>query len=242
MLIAFEGVDGSGKATQVELLADKLTSMCDADGMSTHSVFQFSFPEYQKNFFGNKVKKYLNGAYGSLLRNHPFMTSLLYSLDRFESRDQLWLAVNYGNSIVLCDRYVTSNVGHQAGKLMALGGEWLQLIKDIETVEYEILGLPMPDLVIYLDLTPAQSYARTHGRDAKTDLHQGDLQHLEYTQRVYRHCVATRASWHLVPCFTADDNRERTPEEIHAEILALVQSKINLEAGTTEAASVVAWG
>src|SRR5579872_3745025 len=109
MLIDIEGIDGSGKGTQARLLTDRLL----ASGVSATLV---SFPRYDATLFGKAVGEFLNGEFGSLDTVHPFLVSLLFAGDRFESKAYLLEAMRTSQIVVL-DRYVPSNVAHQAAKL-----------------------------------------------------------------------------------------------------------------------------
>jgi dTMP kinase len=108
-LVAIEGIDGSGKGTQARQLLQRL----EADGLRARLL---SFPRYEATFFGRAVGQYLDGAFGSLGQVHPFFASLLFAGDRFESRSLLTDALA-AHDIVVLDRYVASNVAHQAARL-----------------------------------------------------------------------------------------------------------------------------
>lgn len=207
MLVAIEGIDGSGKATQAKLLSARMGAAL------------FSFPAYDKTVAGPMIKKYLKGEMGSLYANNPFLVSLLYALDRQEVVDTMGVSMLHGD--VVCDRYVHSNVAHQCAKLYdgsaTPGRPWLQLANDIERIEFDALCLPEADLVIYLDLTAEQSYARTHARDTEADIHQDDLAYLAATREVYLYYARTYKAWRLVKCFD-DEGNPRSVEDIHAEI------------------------
>ncbi len=135
MLIVIEGIDGSGKGTQADLLCRRLR----ADG---RRVRLFSFPSYTETFFGREVGRYLNGDYGSLTSVPVEFAALLYAGDRFEKKQSLVAALADGG-IVICDRYVPSNLAHQAAKLH---GERQDALRGwIAALEYEVYGLPRPD-------------------------------------------------------------------------------------------------
>jgi dTMP kinase len=133
-LIAIEGIDGSGKGTQAQLLLQRLEEQ-------GRRATLLSFPRYEATFFGRTVGEYLNGAFGSLGQVHPFFASLLFAGDRFESRTVLTDALA-ANDVVVLDRYVASNVAHQAARLA--GEARRQLIEAIERVEFEITGCRGP--------------------------------------------------------------------------------------------------
>jgi len=220
MLIAFEGVDGSGKATQAHQLQQAMWAHFKKVRARTTRVHLMDFPAYDRTNMGPVIKRYLKGEMGALYENHPFLASLPYSLDRFECRRTLVDAIDAGDHVI-CDRYVHSNVAHQCAKIYEPdNGKWEVLASDIEMVEYEILRLPKPDLVIYLDLTAMQSYRRTHTRDDEYDIHQDGLLYMAQVRNVYIKLAHIHANWHVINCF--DDKHERTVEAIHDDVCGIV--------------------
>lgn len=214
-LIAIEGIDGSGKGTQSQLLKDFLDGVYGCD-----RVKLFCFPQYEKNFFGTEVGKYLDGHYGSLDTVPPKFSALLYSLDRFESRRELLNSLN-NEKIVICDRYTPSNIAHQSARLSDdLDKE--EMIKWIEEVEYNILQLPRPDLVIFLDSSVQTSQSLVNLKNARTytekshDLQESSKDHLQSALEQFRNLAGDRV-WKTVSCL--DKNGDiKSPLEIHAEI------------------------
>lgn len=214
MLVAFEGIDGSGKATQARMLHERLNT---AD---TGAVL-FSFPAYDRTVFGPHVKRYLSGDFGPLGSNDPFLVSLLYGIDRLESRGELERVAFSDDIIAICDRYVPSNIAHQGANTTP---ERLQrLISDIETAEYDVFKLPRPDLVILFELTAEQSFRRTHVRDTEPDLHQDSISYMARVREVYLELARTRQSWEVVECLDAD-GKDRSIEEIHAQVWEIVSA------------------
>src|SRR5437667_90944 len=179
-LIAVEGIDGSGKRTQVE----RLTLGLQARGYSIEST---GFPQYE-SWFGKIVGQFLNGDLGSLENVDPHFTTLLYAGDRFEAKPKLEAALNNGQ-IVLVDRYVGSNLAHQTARVpsekRAVFLEW------IEHLEYGIYGLPKEDLVLYLRVPAMEAQklvalksARSY-TSAQKDLLEASLRHLEDAAQMY---------------------------------------------------------
>src|SRR5580704_16828622 len=138
-LIAIEGIDGSGKGTQLELLQKVLR----ARGVAVHAT---GFPHYQ-SWFGTMVGQFLNGKFGALESVDPHFAALLYAGDRFEAKHELTDALAEGK-LVLADRYIASNLAHQTGRVHAPQRE--EFIAWLEHLEYSIYGLPREDRVIYL--------------------------------------------------------------------------------------------
>lgn len=195
-LIAIEGVDGAGKGTQAKRFCERL----QAEG---RRAALFSFPRYAETRFGAYIGEYLNGQFGALGDVHPFLAALLFAGDRFESRKPLLEALA-ANDVVLCDRYVSSNIAHQAAKLPV--GERPDLIRRIETVEYDVYGLPRADRTILLDL-PVATARRLIGNKAKRsytdqaeDLHEADGLYLGAAREAYLTLADRSPGWSIVAC------------------------------------------
>jgi dTMP kinase len=138
-LIALEGIDGSGKGTQLDLLASEL----DRRGLDT---FRISFPRYE-SFYGKLVGRYLNGDFGSLDAVDPHLSALLYAGDRLEAKPEIEAALSAGK-IVLADRYIGSNMAHQSARVPPEQRE--EFFAWLKRLEYGLYALPMEDLVVYL--------------------------------------------------------------------------------------------
>ena len=220
-LIAIEGIDGSGKRTQVELLALTLKAR-------GHSVYSTAFPQYD-SWFGKMVGKFLNGDLGPLESVDPHFSSLLYAGDRFEAKYKLEAALD-GGQIVLVDRYIASNLAHQTARVPpAQRSEFLQWI---EHLEYEIYGLPRENLILYLRVPPQEAQrlvalksARSY-TSAQRDLQEASLHHLEDAAEMYD-SLSRITPWATIQCFDAAHNVIREPEEIAIEVLASVEGVLS---------------
>lgn len=213
-LIVLEGTDGSGKATQTGLLAERLKK-------AGHPVRQLSFPRYDQDS-SMLVRMYLNGAFGSDPQAvNAYAASTFYAVDRYASYKQDWGAYYEEGGLVLTDRYTTSNAVHQASKLPE--GEQKPYLDWLFDFEYRLMGLPAPDLVLYLDVPTELSAALRRLREEKTgthaDIHEADEAYLRRCRESGRR-VADYAGWKRVDC--AAGGRMRPPEEIHEEIWRLV--------------------
>ena len=224
-LIAIEGIDGSGKRTQVELLKDAL-------GPRGLETFVTGFPVYD-SWFGGMVGKFLDGGFGPLEKVDPHFTALLYAGDRFEAKGQIVEALAAGK-IVLADRYIGSNMAHQTARVAA--AKRAEFVKWIEHLEYQIYGLPRESAVIYLRVPPAEAQKlvalkSARGYTASThDLLEGNLRHLEDAAAMYDE-LAKRANWVSVECFDARAEAMRAPEAIAAEILGAVEAVLAVTHG-----------
>ena len=218
ILIAFEGIDGSGKQTQVRLLEHELT----ARGFP---VCVTGFPQYT-SWFGKMVGQFLNGEFGPLESVDPHFTALLYAGDRFEAKWQLTDALNKG-CIVLADRYVGSILAHQTARAPA--AKRADFLRWIEHLEYNIYGLPKENLVIYLRVPPHEAQhlvGKKSSRpytDSKQDIQEASLAHLAEAADMYD-LLSRGSPWATVQCFDALRSGMRLPEEISAEVLSAVQS------------------
>jgi Thymidylate kinase len=216
-LIAVEGIDGSGKQTQVRLLAQALKSR-------GHFVLSTGFPQYD-SWFGRMAGQFLNGDFGSIDTVDPHFAALLYAGDRFENKGPIVAALDRGE-VVLADRYIASNLAHQtarsAPEKRAQFREW------IEHLEYGIYGLPKEDLVLYLRVTPrhaqslvAKKSARSY-TDSAHDILESSLRHLETASDIYDQ-LAGSPNWQTVECVDASSQAMRAPDDIAREVLAAVQ-------------------
>ena len=217
ILITIEGIDGSGKNTQARLLEQSLASL-------GHRVFFTGFPQYD-SWFGSMVSQFLNGELGALDSVDPRFAALLYAGDRFEAKTQLEDALKEGK-IVLCDRYVASNLAHQVARTPA--DRRSEMLRWIEHLEYTIYGLPRENLILYLRVPPAEAQklvakkAPRSYTSAKLDLQENNLKHLEDAAEMYDMLSRSRP-WATIQCFDAQRGAIRLPEEISAEMLAAVQ-------------------
>lgn len=222
--IVIEGTDGSGKGTHTKLLTDWLTSQ-------GHRLEAFDFPQYGQPsaYF---VEQYLNGSYGSLGEIGPYRGSLFYALDRYQAGFKIREALSSGVH-VLSNRYVGSNMGHQGGKIVD-DTERAAYFKWNDNLEFEILGIPRPDLNIVLHMPSRQAQLfvdqkaeRDYIGGKKRDIHEADLTHLEQAERTYLElCKTFPETFTRVPCEQA--GVILPIEQIQNQIRALVEPIISL--------------
>jgi len=215
-LIAVEGIDGSGKNTQVRLLQHELTSR-------GYSVYSTGFPQYE-SWFGKMVGQFLNGDLGPLDKVDPHFSALLYAGDRFEAKSRIMEALNRG-AIVLADRYVASNLAHQTARVSA--EKRAEFLSWIEQLEYGIYDLPREDLVLYLRVPPREAQSLVKRKpsrsytDSTHDILEANIRHLEDAADMYD-LLSRQPPWATIQCYDAMQGGMRPPEEISRDILCAV--------------------
>ena len=220
LLVAIEGIDGSGKGTQAGMLQGALT----AEGFSCGLI---RFPRYEATTFGRTIARYLNGEFGDLQAVGPHFAALLYAGDRFESLP-LIQAERAARDVLIFDRYVPSNLAHQAAKLPP--AEQAAFIDWVEAIEYGVYRLPRPDLVIWLDMPVATAQELVARKSARrytskvADLHEADADYLARTAKVYRQLAGRDSAWHAVAC--SQCNQFCTPPTVLQQILDCVRAVI----------------
>jgi dTMP kinase len=219
-IIALEGIDGSGKGTQLDLLVSAL----EARNLPT---FRISFPRYG-TFFGKLVGRYLNGEFGPLEAVDPHLSALLYAGDRLEAKPEIEAALAAGK-IVIADRYIGSNLAHQTARVPTEMRE--EFIGWLKHLEYVLYGLPAEDLVIYLRVSFETAYrlvglkAARDYTNLKRDIQEADTKHLEQTGIIYQRLVR-EPNWVGVDCEDESSRKLRSPEEIHQFVMQCVESQI----------------
>ena len=215
-LIVFEGTDGSGKATQSELLCRRL----EEEG---HPFRKITFPRYGKPSAA-MVEEYLHGNLGK----HPgdvnaYAASLFYAMDRYASWKQDWGTFYEDGGLIVADRYTTSNAVHQASKLPE--GERKAYLDWLFDLEYRLLGLPAPDMVVYLDmpteLTEKMMRKREAASGTQADIHEQDKAYLRRC-RENANEVARLCGWTVIRC--GRDGAPRTIEDIQGEVWEQVRT------------------
>jgi dTMP kinase len=218
--IVIEGIDGSGKRTQIEMLSRALTEKKIA-------VEQIGFPNYD-GFFGKLVGQFLNGDFGGLDAVDPHFSALLFAGDRLQAAPRIRRDLDAGQ-ILLADRYVSSNLAHQGSRVPAeKRAEFLAWLKQLE---YEVYALPQEDLVIYLRVNTVDAH-RLVGEKGKRDytalrrdLQESDVEHLATASELYDQ-LARQPNWVTIQCSDPNSKDLRSPEDIHREILVAVESRI----------------
>lgn len=221
-LIVIDGGDGSGKATQLKLLAEKLISL-------NYQIEIVDFPQYGQKSAG-LVEEYLNGRYGTADEVGPYGASIFYAVDRYDASFKIrnWLKEG---KIVLSNRYVASNMAHQGGKI-SNDIERQIYFKWLHDLEYNIFCIPRPDINIILHVTAAvgqQLVDKKGHRDyvggEKRDIHESDINHLKHAEDVYTEIAQTFDDFVMIECMK--DQTIMSPEEIHALVLQTARKTID---------------
>lgn len=213
-LIVIEGLDGSGKATQAELLCEGLRKQ----GVKIRKV---SFPDYDSDSSA-LVKMYLSGQFGSKPDDvNAYAASSFYAVDRYASFKKDW-SEDYKSGVIVADRYTTSNAIHQCSKLPR--EQWDEYLEWLFDFEYQKVGIPEPSLVVYLKVEPEVSQKlmneRYAGDESKKDIHEQDIEYLKRSREAAEYC-SRKLGWKVVQCDR--DGSMRSIEDIHDEIMSVVE-------------------
>lgn len=214
-LIVIEGLDGSGKSTQLSLLPARLQE----HGISCKIV---SFPAYESDSSA-LVKMYLAGQFGTKPSDvNPYAASCFYTVDRYASYKTDWGDYYRAGGTVIAGRYTTSNAVHQTSKLPER--EWKGFLDWLYDFEYGKIGIPKPDKVIFLDMPVEVSQRLLDKRytdGGHKDIHERDLAYLAACRQAAVF-TADYSGWETVPC--AENGNARTVEQISDDILRSVLS------------------
>ncbi len=217
-MIVIEGLDGSGKSTQIELLRNRLAQ----DGVKS---FQIKLPYYEDRS-SELVKMYLAGEFGTKPGDvNAYAASTFYAVDRYASFKKFWHKEYDEGQLILADRYTTSNAVHQMTKLNK--DEWDAYLEWLFNFEYEMIGIPEPNCVIYLDMPVDVSQKLMTGRYAgdenKKDVHERDVSYLNecYKSAGY---AAEKLGWNVIKC--SENGEPRSISDISDDIYACVKRYI----------------
>ena len=215
-LIIIEAGDGSGKATQTRLLAERL----QREG---HRVKKVTFPDYDSESSA-LVKMYLGGAFGERAADvNAYMASAFFAVDRCASYQLKWRQDYENGAVIMADRYTTSNMVHQAVKIED-EKEREAFLKWLWDFEFVKLGLPVPDRVIFLDMAPEVARKlialRSETENRPKDIHEKDQTYLNKCHAAYKE-VAKTYNWCTVTC--SQNGEPCSREEIHEQVYAAVK-------------------
>ena len=208
--IVFEGADGTGKTTQAKLLFDYLKE-------KKKDVVFSSFPNYQ-SAWGKMVRRYLDGEFGDVNQVSPYLASMLYAGDRLSESERIKKWKKAGK-IIICDRYMASNIAHQVAKLQPPNSK-LQFIKWLEELEYGENKIPKPDLVILLTIpeTIAQKFMRKRVRD----IHEKNVSYQKRVAKEFLDLAKANKNWAVVS--NTKGGGLKKINEVHKEIVEIVKN------------------
>lgn len=217
-LIVIEGLDGSGKSTQTEILKSELEE-------AGTELRQIKLPDYE-NPSSSLVRMYLAGDFGTKPDDvNAYAASSFYAVDRFANYTVKWKKDYEGGKLILADRYTTSNASHQMTKLEK--SEWDHYLEWLSDFEYVKMGIPKPSLVVFLDMPVEVSQklmtGRYSGDETKKDVHEADVEYLKACREAGLY-AAEKLGWQVVKCYDGDE--PRPIDDIAADIRFIVFEKI----------------
>ena len=211
-LIVFEGADGSGKTTQSKLLVEYLKSK------KTPYAY-LSFPRYEGSMWAQMVKRYLFGEFGKINEVDGYFASMLYAGDRLSAKDEIKKWIDEGK-IVICNRYVPSNLAHMSAKMKSQSEKskykvWL------EKLEYGENKIPREDLVIFLRVPI--SVTRKLMKKRNLDIHESNLKYQEKVLAQYELLSDLNKNWAKVNC--SKEGKILKPQEVHKMVLEVLKDR-----------------
>ena len=230
-IIAFDGIDASGKTTQIKMLYDRLKDL-------GYDVLYLTFPDYDSESSA-LVRLYLNGGFGKKPEDvNPYAASSFYAVDRYASYMNMdgktgWKEFyERANSIILANRYTTANAIHQMPKLNK--DKWDKFLDWLWDFEYEKLKIPKPDLIVmfdmHIDVALKLLEERTDVNNTKKDIHEADPHYLKNSYEAGKY-AADYLQWENLICYFQDEDNNLIPksrEEINRDLFDLIKSKIGV--------------
>lgn len=207
-LIAIEGIDGSGKSTQVELLKEAL----DARGEASEVI---SFPRYGDNIYGRLIKRYLEGEFGGIEEVNPYLMALAFAGDRYLAKPLIKKWLSEGKTVIV-NRYVSASYAHMGANLPEEKRE--EFFRWIDELEYQTHGLPLQDFTVLLKIDPKIAQQNIAG--GGPDIHEESLRHLETACEIYLSLAEEKNNWLIIDCMSGKTMKTR--EQINGEIIQRV--------------------
>lgn len=209
-LVVFEGADGSGKTTQSKLLRAELKKRKILHGY-------VSFPRYESSLWAKQIRRFLLGEMGQ--RVDPYFSSTLYAGDRLSVRDEICNWLDAGK-LVVCNRYVGSNIGHMGAKFEKLD-EKKKYIDWLERLEYDENKIPKEDLVIYLRVPIKVAQKLMHKREL--DIHESNIAYQQRVIETYDSYSKSKKNWVVIDC--TQNNHIIEPYQIHQKVLEILKGR-----------------
>ncbi len=221
-LIVIDGIDGAGKATQTKLLMNRLKK----EGCKTATL---DFPQYYNNFFGRLIGRFQNNEFGDAPTINPYLASVLYATDRWETKEKIEKWLEEGRVVIL-DRYASSNQIHQGGKISNTEKK-KNFLNFLEEMEFKVFKIPKPDAIIFLNVPYEVSRkllikksARGYVKNAKNDKVEKSKSYQEGAYRQSLEMVKKYNNWLEINCVSS--GKILPPEEISEKVWRLVKNKI----------------
>ncbi|MCY4170214.1 MAG: dTMP kinase [Bacteroidetes bacterium] len=224
MLLAIEGIDGSGKGTQAKELVDRLRGF----GQSAELL---SFPRYSVTNASQLIADYLTGKFGEISDIPAEFASILFAMDRMESRDHLHTLLSQ-NDVVIVDRYVPSNLAYQTSRISNPKRD--QFLSWLIQLEYDIYDLPRPDLTIFLDVPAVISQQLVALKETRVyteevyDIHERNTEFLSKVRNTYHWLIESQVinPCHIIECTNSDGNIKEM-SDIAQDVFDLVIQRLN---------------
>ncbi len=223
MLIVIEGLDGSGKSTQVRKVREYLSGKVDGTLRYIH------FPRYETPLYGDLISRFLRGDFGSIEQVHPMLVALLFAQDRHDASEQIRNWLKAGDTVLL-DRYVYSNIAYQCAKLED-SAQAEELRDWIFHTEYTVFGVPKPDLNVFLDVpisfVDEKLKENRDGDDrnylkGKADIHEADIEFQRRVRSIYLRQTELDSEFIRVDCSDCRGNM-LAPEMIFDKLKAVLE-------------------
>ncbi len=219
--IVVDGSDGAGKKTQTDFLIARL----EKEG---HKIASYDFPQYEKTFFGKMVGRYLNGEFGEVDDVDPYLASLLFAGDRWQASEAIRKDLAAGR-LVISNRYIQSNMAFMSAKFKT------QIEKDnylnwLAELEFQIYGIPKPDLVIYLYVPYEISQqlvdkkAKRSYTDLKRDIHEKNTDFLKRVEQSYLMLADKYPEWRKIDCTKA--GKIQSIKEISEKVYSVIKKEL----------------
>lgn len=217
-LFVIEGLDASGKGTQSEILLKTLQD-------KGYDAYGISLPNYDDNSSA-LVKMYLAGEMGTKPSDvNAFAASTFFAVDRYASFKKFWNKEYNGDKIIIANRYTTSNASHQMTKLSE--DKWDFYLDWLFDFEYNLLEIPKPDCVVFLDMPVEVSQKlllkRYNNDESKKDVHESDVEYLKSCHKAANY-AAEKLGWSIISCVR--DGEIRTIDSIAKEVFALIEKEL----------------
>ncbi len=213
-IIDFEGIDGTGKSTQVKLLINYLKK-----NKKKHSFYKF--PQYQATFHGKTITKFLRGEFGTISDVSPYLISLAYAMDRVSTKEKLFDDLNDGK-IIICDRYAPSNKAHQAAKMIE--PKRADFLNWLDELDYKVNKMPREDWVVLLDMTVESAFKLLEKIPRKKDIHETEAAYMEEARKVYLKMAQGNHHWLVINCID-EKGKLKSKNQIHKEIVEILSQK-----------------